>query len=72
MKRGNTDCRRFKKQWEDQATLTEFGSTITFFDARIGSNSYTICTMHVNGKEYLSNGLRTAYQPLHHEQHWVL
>ena len=28
MKRGKTDCRCFKKQWEDQATLTEFGSTV--------------------------------------------
>ena len=28
MKRGNTDCRCFKKRWEDRATLTEFGSTV--------------------------------------------
>ena len=44
MKRGNTDCRRFKKRWGDQATLTVY-SKIIFFDATIGSNSYTICTM---------------------------
>ena len=44
MKRDNTDCRRFKKRWGDQATLTVY-SKIIFFDATIGSNSYTICTM---------------------------
>ena len=42
----NTDCRRFKKWWGDQATLTVY-SKIIFFDATIGSNGYTICTMHV-------------------------
>ena len=45
MKRENTDCRRFKKRWGDQATLTVY-SKIIFFDATIGSSSYTICTMH--------------------------
>ena len=45
MKRGNTDCPRFKKRWEDQATLTVYNKII-FFDATIRSNSYTICTMH--------------------------
>ena len=45
MKRENTDCRRFKKGWEDQATLTVYSKII--FDSTIGSNSYTICTMHV-------------------------
>ena len=39
--RGNTDCRRFKKRWGDQATLPGY-SQIIFFDATIGSNSYTI------------------------------
>ena len=34
-----------KKRLEDQATLTGY-SKITFFDATIGSNDYTICTMH--------------------------
>ena len=46
MNRGNTDCRRLKKRWEDQAMLTVH-SKIIFSDATIGSNSYTICTMHV-------------------------
>ena len=46
IKRENTDCRRFKKRWGDQATLTVY-SKITFFDTTIGSNSYTICTIHV-------------------------
>ena len=45
MKRGNTDRRRFKKRWGDQATLTVYSKIV--FDATIGSNSYTICTMHV-------------------------
>ena len=44
IKRENTDCRRFKKRWGDQATLTVY-SNIIFFDATIGSNSYTVCTM---------------------------
>jgi len=47
MKKGNTDCRRFKKRWGDQATLTVYNKII-FFDATIsGSNSYTICTIYV-------------------------
>ena len=45
MKRGNTDRRRFKKRWGDQATLTVYSKIV--FDATIGSNNYTICTMHV-------------------------
>ena len=45
MKRGNTDCRRFKKPWGDQAMLAVY-SKIIFLDATISSNSYTICTMH--------------------------
>ena len=45
MKRDNTDCRRFKKRWGDQATLTVYSKII--FDATTSSNSYTICTMHV-------------------------
>ena len=66
MKRENTDCRRFKKRWGDQATLTVY-SKITLFDTTIGSNSYTDDLYNLR-QEYLSNGLRTAYQPLHHEQ----
>ena len=47
MKRGNTNCRRFKKRWGDQATLTVY-SKIIFFDETIsGSNSYTICTIYI-------------------------
>ena len=46
MKRENSDCWRFKKRWGDQETLTVY-SKIILFDATIGSNSYTICTMHV-------------------------
>ena len=35
-----------QKRWGDQATLAVY-SKIIFFDATIGSNSYSICTMHV-------------------------
>ena len=64
--RADTDCRRFKKRWGDQATLTVY-SKIIFFDATIGSSSYTICTMHVK------NTFPTDWgQPLHLEQQWVL
>ena len=62
MKRENTDCRRCKKRWGDQATLTVY-SKITFFDTTIGSNSYTDDLYNLL-QEYLSNGLRTAYQHL--------
>lgn len=48
MKRGDTDCRPFKKRWEDQATLkVNFTVKTIFFDATIGSNSNTICIMHL-------------------------
>ena len=43
--KGN-NCQRFKKRWGDQAMLTVY-SKIIFFNATIGSSSYTICTMHV-------------------------
>ena len=69
METENIDCRRFKKRWGDQATLTIYNK-ITFFDTTIGSNSYTDDLYNLR-QEYLSNGLRTAYQPLHHEQQWV-
>ena len=50
--RGNTNCRCFKKQWGDQATLTVY-SKIIIFNAMIGSNSYTICTMHVKNNNII-------------------
>ena len=59
MKRGNTDCRRFKRRWGDQATLTVY-SKIIFFDAAIGSNSYTICTSRTGAD--LGGGCR-GYAP---------
>ena len=69
MKRGNTDCPRFKKRWGDPATLTVY-SKIIFFDATIRSNSYTICTMHVKNIFPLDWGQPISL--LHHGQHWVL
>ena len=66
MKSGNTEWRRFKKRWGYQATLTVY-SKIMLFDAAVGSNSYTICTMHVKKIFPTDWG-----QALHHEQQWVL
>ena len=43
----------------------KFTVKITFFDAAIGSKN---CAR----QQYLSNGVGTADQPLHHEQQWVL
>ena len=71
IKRGNTDCRRFKKMppikfatkamrrgnaWSLQSKLC------------VGSKNYTICKVHVR------NIFPTDWgqpQPLHHEQQWV-
>ena len=46
MKRGNTDCRRFKKQWRDQTTLTVHRKII-FSDTTIHNlynARFTCCT----------------------------
>ena len=43
MKTGNTDRRSFKKRCGNQ--LTVYSKIV--FDVMIGSNSYTICTMHI-------------------------
>ena len=67
MKRGNTDCRPFKTRWGDQATLTVY-SKIIFFDA----TKQQLHDLYNARQEYLSNGLRKAYQRLHHDHHWVL
>ena len=65
MKRGNTDCRRFQKRRDWIRQRLKFTVKIIFFDAAIGSKNYA-------RQEYLSNGLGTADQHLHHEQQWVL
>ena len=64
MNRGNTDCRFFKKRWGDQTTLTVHSKVII--------SDTTIHGLYNARQEYLSNGQRTAYQPLHNEQPWVL
>ena len=46
MERGNTDRRHFKKRWGNAYSY----SKIIYIDAMIGSNSYTICTMHAHVK----------------------
>ena len=65
MKRGNADCRRFQKRRDWIRQCLKFTVKIIYFDAAIGSKNYA-------RQEYLSNGLGTAYQPLHREQQWVL
>ena len=65
MKTGNTDYRRFQKRRDWIRQRLKFTVKITFFDAAIGSKNYA-------RQQYLSNGLGTADQPLHHEQQWVL
>ena len=68
MKRGNTDRQRFKKQWGGQAMLTVY-SKITFFNATIGSSSYTICTMQVKSREFKIRRLRTTDTDKHETTH---
>ena len=52
------------------ALTADASEKMQLFDATIGSKNYTIWK---NAREeYLSNGLRTTNQPLHHEQQWVL
>ena len=70
MKRGNTDCQSFKKRWGNEATLTLYSKIIR----RCNDRQQKLQDLYNARQEYmyLSNGLRTAYQPLHHEQHWVL
>ena len=55
------------KSYETGSGNVKFTVKIIFFDrdAVIGSKNYA-------RQEYLSNGLGTADQPLHHEQQWVL
>ena len=65
MKRGTTDCRPFQKRQDWIRQRVKFTVKITFFDAAIGNKNYA-------RREYLSKGLGTADQPLHHEQQWVL
>ena len=60
MKRGNTDCRRLQKRRDWIRQRLKFTVKIIFFDAAIDSKNYA-------RQEYLSDGLGTADQPLHHE-----
>ena len=64
MKRGNTDRRRFQKRRDWIRQRLKFTVKIILFDAVIGSKNYA-------RQEYLSNGVGTTHQPLHHEQQWV-
>ena len=61
MKRGKTDCRRFKKRLQITVKLS----------SSMHHRQQQLHDLHHAHQEY-SNGLTTAYQPLHHEQHWVL
>ena len=61
------DCRPFQKRrdWIRPRIRQrlKFTVKIIFFDAAIGSKNYA-------RQEYLSNGVGTADQPFHHDQHW--
>ena len=50
-----------RRDWIRQRV--KFTVEIIFFDAAIGNKNFA-------RQEYLSNGLRTADQPLHHEQQY--
>ena len=63
MKRGNTDCRRFKKRRGDQATLEVYSKNYLL---RFNDRQQEVHDLYAR-QEYLSNGLRTADQPLHHK-----
>ena len=63
MKRGNTDCRRFKKGRGDQATLEVYSKNYLL---RFNDRQQEVHDLYAR-QEYLSNGLRTADQPLHHK-----
>ena len=69
IKRGNTDCRRFKKPWGDQAMLAVY-SKIIFLDATIGSNSYTICTMHSSFCDTRTSSLWRTERYIRGKQAW--
>ena len=63
MKRRNTDCRRFKKRQGDQETHEVYSQNYLH-----RCNDRALHDLYNARQEYLSNGLRTADQPLHHEQ----
>ena len=69
MKGGNTDCWRFKKWWGDQATLTSTVYSKNNYLLWCNDRQQQLHDPYNAHQEYLSDGLRTAYQPLHHEQH---
>ena len=69
MKRGNTDCWCFKKRSVGQATLEVYSQKYLLRCNDRQEELHDLCNAL---QEYLSNGLRTAIQPLHLEQQWIL
>ena len=67
VKRENTDCRRFTKQWGDQSTLEVYSQNYL-----LRCKSYTICTMHVKNIFPIYWGQPMITNDQHHDQQWVL
>ena len=68
MKRGNTDCRCFKKK-SGEATLEIYSQNYLL---RCNDRQQELHDLYNARQGYLSNELRTAYQPLDLEQQGVL
>ena len=63
-------AKRIRNESDEERKHLKFTVKIIFFDATISSTE--IHDLQNAREEYLSNGLRTADQPLHHDQQWVL
>ena len=66
MTKGNTDCRRFKKRWGDQATLEVYSQNYLL---RCNGRQQQLHDLYNARQKYFSN-VRTedSRHPLHHEQ----
>ena len=61
---------RIRNESDEERKHLNFTVKIIVFDATI--SSIEIHDLQNAREKYLSNGLRTADQPLHHDQQWVL
>ena len=68
MKKGNTDCRRFKKRWGDQATVEVYSQNYLL---RCNGRQQQLHDLYNAREKDFSNALtEDSRQPLHHEQQW--
>ena len=68
MKKGNTDCRRFKNRWGDQATLEVYNQNYLL---RCNGRQQQLHDLYNAREKYFSNApTEDSRQPLHHEQQW--